>query len=59
MLIQHKVNGGLAEVEDALGKELVAGGTWQHAKRVPAPKKGAAKAAVVDPHEGSVEVPEG
>ncbi|AIS73690.1 hypothetical protein SEA_POCAHONTAS_17 [Mycobacterium phage Pocahontas] len=49
MKIRHKINGGLAEVEDEYGERLVIGGVWERAdapkKRAAAPRRRARKSA--------------
>ncbi|AEJ92010.1 head-tail connector protein [Mycobacterium phage Pistachio] len=49
MRIRHKVNGGLAVVDDEYGERLVAGNIWERAdapKPVAAPKRRARRSAV-------------
>ncbi|QJD52069.1 hypothetical protein PBI_MA5_16 [Mycobacterium phage MA5] len=48
MRIRHKINGGLAVVDDEYGERLVAGNTWERAdapKATVAPKRRVRRAA--------------
>lgn len=38
MKLRHRINGGLAEVGDDYGMELIAGGSWESADAPAAPK---------------------
>ena len=57
MLLRSLATDALAEVDDALAPELLKKG-WVAAARVPAAKKGAPVAAVDDPAEAVVVVPD-
>jgi hypothetical protein len=54
MIVKYKLNGGIAEVDDELGAELVAGGHWVQEGDKPARKpriRAAEKVAPADSEE--------